>query len=104
GSLTSGRSAVAAVAGDLAGALVDADGVAADVGRRGWDAMSDVAGAGAGKARAVANAGTRAARRLASVATAVLDRSPGGMAASIAADVAGGGGDWGRRRREWPGD
>jgi len=100
GSLTSGRSAVAAVAGDLAGALGDADGVAADVGRRGWDAMSGVAGAGAGKARAVADAGTRAARRLASVATAVLDRSPGGMAASIAADVAGGAVDWWRHRRE----
>src|SRR5215211_3542416 len=40
GSLASGGSGVAAVAGDLAGALGNAAGAAVDTGRSGWDAMS----------------------------------------------------------------
>jgi hypothetical protein len=45
-------------------------------------------------------AGAAAGRGLASVATAVFDRSPAGIAASVAADVAGGAVDWWRHRRE----
>ncbi|HMF04952.1 MAG TPA: peptidoglycan DD-metalloendopeptidase family protein [Acidimicrobiia bacterium] len=100
GSLTSGGSGVTAVAGDLAGALGDAARVSADAGRRGWDAMTGFAGTAAGGARAAADAGVAAGRGLASVATAVFDRSPAGIAASVAVDVAGGAVDWWRHRRE----
>ena len=100
GSLTSGGSGVAAVAGDLAGAIGDAAGVAADGGRRGWDAMSAVAGTAADWARVVADAGAAAGRGLAGVAAAVFDRSPAGIAASVAVEVTGGAVDWWRHRRE----
>lgn len=97
GSLTSGGSGVAAVAGDLAGALGDAAGVAVDTGRRGWDAMS---GAPAGGARAVGAVGASTARGLAGVATAAFGHSPAGVVASMAADIAAGTADWWQHRQE----
>lgn len=100
GSLTSGASGVAAVAGDLAGALGDAVGVTAGAGRRGWEAMSGAAGRATSTARAVAGAAAAAGRGLTSVGTAIFDRSPAGIAMSVAADVAGGAVDWWRHRRE----
>ncbi len=100
GSLTSGGSGVAAVAGDLAGALGDAAGAAVDAGRRGWDAMGGAAGGAAGDARALAGVGLAGARRLATVASAALAHTPGGIAASVATDVAGGAAEWWRHRRE----
>jgi hypothetical protein len=100
GSLASGGSGVAAVAGDLAGAFGDAAGAVVGAGRRSWDALSDIAGAAAGGARAVAGTGATAGRGLASVASAAFDSSPAGVAASVAAAVAGGAVDWWRHRRE----
>jgi hypothetical protein len=100
GSLTSGGSGVASVAGDLAGALGDAAGVAADAGRSGWDAMSGATGAAASGARAVAAVGARAGRGLVGVASAAVGHSPAGIVASVAADVAAGAADWWRHRQE----
>ena len=100
GSLTSGGSGVASVAGDLAGALGDAAGLAVDAGRSGWDAMSGAAGAAAGGARAVAAVGARAGRGLAGVASAAVGHTPAGIVASVAADIAAGAADWWRQRRE----
>jgi hypothetical protein len=100
GSLNSGGSAAAAAVGDLAGALGGAAGLAADAGWRGWDAMGRLTGAATAGTRALADAGAAAGRRLAAVATAVLDRSPAGITASVAADVAGGAVEWWRHRRE----
>src|SRR5262249_14580940 len=81
-------SRAAPVAGDLAGALGDAAGVAVGAGRRGWDALSAATGTAAGGARAVAGAGAAAGRVLATAASAMFDRSPAGIAASVATDVA----------------
>lgn len=100
GSLTSGTGSVADVTGDLAGALGSAVGVAADGGRRGWEAMGGVAGTAGRSALAVADAGAEAGRGLAGVAAAVFGRSPAGIAASVAAGVTGGVVDWWRNRRE----
>ena len=100
GSLTSGGSGVTAVTGDLAGALGDAAGAVVGAGRRGWNAMTVMTGTAAGGARAIADAGADVGRGLASVATAVFDRSPAGLVASVAADVAAGAVDWWRHRRE----
>jgi Peptidase family M23/Putative serine esterase (DUF676) len=100
GSLTSGGSGVAAVAGDLAGAFGDAAEVAVDAGRAGWDTMSGVAGAAAGGARELAGAGVAGARGVATVAGAAFAHSPAGLVSSIAVDVTGGAVDWWRHRRE----
>ncbi|HEY4396489.1 MAG TPA: peptidoglycan DD-metalloendopeptidase family protein [Acidimicrobiia bacterium] len=100
GSLTSGGSGVASVAGDLAGALGDATDRAVDAGRTGWDAMSGVAGAAAGGARAVAGVGATTARGLVGVASGVFGHTPMGIMASVAADVAAGTVDWWRHRQE----
>ena len=100
GSLTSGAGGVADVAGDLAGALGDAVGTAADAGRRGWDAMSGIAGTATRGARAVAGAAAEAGQGLSGIAAAVFDRSPAGVVASVAAGIAGGAVDWWRNRRE----
>jgi hypothetical protein len=100
GSLTSGGSSVAAVAGDLGGALGDAAGAAVDAGRSGWDAMSGAAGAAAGGARTLAGVGTSGARQLAGVAGAAFGHSPAGILASVAIDVAAGAADWGHHRQE----
>jgi len=79
----------------------DAAGGAFDAGRRRWDVMIGVAGtAAAAGARSVADAGAAAGRSLANVATAVFARSPAGIAASVAVDVARGAVDWWRHRRE----
>jgi Peptidase family M23/Putative serine esterase (DUF676) len=100
GSLTSGGSGVAAVAGDLAGALGDAAGAAVDAGRSGWHAMTGAAGAAAGGARTLAGVGTSGARRLAGVAGAAFGHSPAGIFASVAIDVAAGAADWWHHRQE----
>jgi Peptidase family M23/Putative serine esterase (DUF676) len=100
GSLTSGGSGVAAVAGDLAGAFGDAAGAAVDAGRSGWDAMSGAAGAATGGARALASVGAGGARGLAGVAGAAIGHSPAGMLASVAIDVAAGAADWWHHRQE----
>src|SRR5437764_2670106 len=100
GALTSGGSGVASVAGDLAGALGDAAGVAVDAGRSGWDAMRGAAGAATGGARAVAGVGARAGRGLVGVATATVGHTPAGIVASVAADIAAGSADWWRQRQE----
>ena len=100
GSLTSGGSGVASVAGDLAGALGDAIGAAVDAGRNGWDAMSGVGGAAAAGARAVAGVGARAGRGLVGVASTAVGHTPAGIVASVAADIAAGTADWWRHRRE----
>jgi hypothetical protein len=97
GTLSSGRSAIGAAAGDLAGALGDVAGAAVDAGRRGWDAMSTTA---AGGARAVAGVGAGAARGLAGVASAAFQHSPAGIVASVAADVAAGTATWWQHRQE----
>ena len=100
GSLTSARSGVASVAGDLAGALGDGVEAAGDAARSGWDAMSGPAGAVAGGARALAGVGARAGRGLVGVASAAVGHTPAGIVASVAADVAVGAGDWWRHRQE----
>ncbi len=100
GSLTSGGSGVASVAGDLAGALGDATGAAVDAGRSGWDAMSGAAGAAAGGARTVAGVGARAGRGLVAVASTAVGHTPAGIVASVAADIAAGTADWWRHRQE----
>jgi hypothetical protein len=100
GSLTSGRSGVAAVAGDLAGALGDAAGAAVDAGRSGWDAMSGAAGAAASGARALAGVGARSARELARGAGAAFGYSPAGILASVAMEVAAGAADLWHHRQE----
>jgi Peptidase family M23 len=100
GSLTSGRSGVATVAGDLAGALGDAAGAVVDTGRSGWDAMSGAAGAAAGGARALAGVGARGARELAGVAGAVFGHSPARILASVAMEIAAGAADWWHHRQE----
>ena len=100
GSLTSGGSGVASVAGDLAGALGDAAGVAVDAGRSGWDAMGGAAGSAAGGAGAVARVGARAGRGLVGVASTAVGHTPAGIVASVAADIAAGTADWLRHRRE----
>jgi Peptidase family M23/Putative serine esterase (DUF676) len=100
GSLTSGGSGVASVAGDLAGALGDAAGVAVDAGRSGWDAMSGAAGVAQGGARAVAGVGARAGRELVGVASAAVGHTPAGIVAPLAMDVAAGAAEWLRHRRE----
>ena len=100
GSLASGGSGVAAVAGDLAGALGNAAGAAVDTGRSGWDAMSGAVGAAARGARAVAEAGASAARGLAGVVGAAFGHSPAGIVAPVAMDVAAGAADWWHHRQE----
>jgi Peptidase family M23/Putative serine esterase (DUF676) len=100
GSLTSGGSGVASVAGDLAGALGDATGAAVDAGRSGWDAMSRAAGAATGGARAVAEVGARAGRGLVGVASTAVGHAPAGIVASVAADIAAGTAEWLRHRQE----
>jgi hypothetical protein len=100
GSLTSGRSGVAAVAGDLAGALGDAAGAAVDAGRSGWDAMSGAAGAAASGARALAGVGAGSARELARGAGAAFGYSPAGILASVAMEVAAGAADLWHHRQE----
>jgi Peptidase family M23/Putative serine esterase (DUF676) len=100
GSLTSGGSGVAAVAGDLAGALGHAAGAAVDAGRSGWDAMSGAAGAAAGGARTLAGIGGRGAQGLAGVAAAAFGHSPAGILGSVAMDVAAGAADWWHHRQE----
>ena len=100
GSLTSGGSGVAAVAGDLAGALGDAAGAAVDSGRSGWEAMSGAAGAATGVARTLASIGAGGARGLAGVAGAAVGHSPAGILASVAIDVAAGAADWWHHRQE----
>jgi hypothetical protein len=100
GSLASGGSGAASVAGDLAGALGDAAGSAVDAGRSGWEAMSGVAEAAAGGASAGAAVGARVARGLVGVASAAVGHTPVGIVASLAADVAAGTVDWWRHRQE----
>jgi Peptidase family M23/Putative serine esterase (DUF676) len=100
GSLTSGGSGVAEVAGDLAGALGDAAGEAVDAGRSGWGAMSAAAAAATGGARTLASVGAGSTRRLAGVAGAAFGHSPAGILASVAVDVAAGAGDWWHHRQE----
>src|SRR6266511_667402 len=100
GSLTSGGSGVAAVAGDLAGALGAAAGAAVDAGRSGWDAMGGAVGAVADGARTLASVGASGARRLAGVGGAAFGHFPAGILASVAIDVAAGAADWWHHRQE----
>src|SRR5512132_763133 len=76
GSLTSGGSGVAEVAGDLAGALGAAAGAAVDAGRSGWDTMSGAAGAATGGTHTLASVGASGARGLAGIAGAAFGHSP----------------------------
>ena len=100
GSLTSGRSGVAAVAGDLAGALGDAAGAAVDAGRRGWDAMGGAVGAAADGARTLAGVGASGARGLAGAVGVAFGHSAAGILTSVAIDVAAGAADLWRHRLE----
>ena len=100
GSLSTGRSGVRDVAGDLAGALGDAAGGAADLGRAGWNAVSAVGGAGGSGARTLGGYGLDAARDVAGLAGAPLARSPVGVAASVVSGVAAGTAAFWRHRQE----
>ena len=100
GSLASGGSGVAAVAGDLAGALGDAAGATVGAGRSGWEAMTGAAGAAAGGARTLGGIGGRGARGLAGVAAAAFGHSPVGILVPVAMDVAAGAADWWHHRQE----
>ena len=100
GSLSTGGSGVRDVAGDLAGALGDAAGGAADLGRAGWNAVSAVGGAGGSGARTLGGYGLDAARDVAGLAGAPLARSPVGVAASVVSGVAAGTAAFWRHRQE----
>jgi Peptidase family M23 len=100
GSLSSGGSGVRDAGGDLAGALGTAAGAAADAGRSGWNAMSTVGGISTPGARTLAGYGLAAARDVAGVAGVTLARSPVGIVAGVAADVAIGTAEWLRHRQE----
>jgi Peptidase family M23/Putative serine esterase (DUF676) len=100
GSLSSGGSAIGAVAGDLAGALGDRLGVAGDVAAAGWDAVSVGAGAARDRAVGLAQYGAGIARELAGWGRAAFERSQFGLFSSVVADFADEFVDWWRHRQE----